>query len=334
MSENLLKKLVEEYYSGRPNLAVDNASLCIFFFACSGSGKSTIRRQIVEKLHATYVCNDEVRELIAKYPEASYQGIELKTVVAKTVEKIFAEAPNKLVVFDNNIIRHYVHNDSYLNVAKANKRPVFIIGIEAAEQELKERIKARGVNVAQTLSMLPQQLQDYKTATTDIKPDWSMNIDGNIQGLFKKIACFISEHAATAQQEYTKKISKERTMIGQNATHANFSVDDLAVAKSFYVDKLGFKVHRESERDMMLESGAGTKVNIYAKPDHKAWDSTVFGIEVSSVKDAVKELADIGIEVAKLDFTDESGIMSDPEMGEAAWFTDPAGNWICISSGV
>jgi len=121
-------------------------------------------------------------------------------------------------------------------------------------------------------------------------------------------------------------------MLGQNATHANFSVNDLAAAKTFYVSKLGFKVIRDNDHEMMLESGAGTRVNIYVKADHKAWDSTVFGIEVTNVGDAVKELSGIGVEVAKFDFTDENGIMTDPTMGEAAWFTDPAGNWICISS--
>ena len=121
-------------------------------------------------------------------------------------------------------------------------------------------------------------------------------------------------------------------MIGQNVTHANFSVDNLETAKTFYVEKLGFKVYREDEGNLMLESGSGTKVNIYAKPDHKAWDSTVLGIEVSDVRSAIKELADIGVQVVKFDFTDEDGIMKDPNMGEAAWFTDPAGNWVCVSS--
>ena len=121
-------------------------------------------------------------------------------------------------------------------------------------------------------------------------------------------------------------------MIGQNVTHANFSVDNLETAKTFYVEKLGFKVYREDEGNLMLESGSGTKVNIYAKPDHKAWDSTVLGIEVSDVRSAIKELADIGVQVAKFDFTDEDGIMKDPNMGEAAWFTDPAGIWVCVSS--
>jgi predicted enzyme related to lactoylglutathione lyase len=121
-------------------------------------------------------------------------------------------------------------------------------------------------------------------------------------------------------------------MIGQNNTHANFSVDDMAVAKQFYIDKLGFTLKKETKYDMMLVSGTGSGVNIYHKPDHKAWDSTVFGIEVNDVKVAIDELNSRGISVEKLEGTNEDGIMSDPEMGDAAWFKDPAGNWICISN--
>lgn len=190
MSKNLLKELVEEYYASRPNLEVSNDPLCIFFFACSGSGKSTTRRRLVEDMKVTYVCNDEVRELMAKYPEAWEQGIELKTIVAETVEKIFAEASNKLVVFDNNIIQYYMHADSYLNVARAHGRPVFIIGLEATEKELTERIKARGVNVTQILSEIPRQLEDYQKARQDIKPSYSLSIDDSTQELIKKIQEF------------------------------------------------------------------------------------------------------------------------------------------------
>jgi catechol 2,3-dioxygenase-like lactoylglutathione lyase family enzyme len=121
-------------------------------------------------------------------------------------------------------------------------------------------------------------------------------------------------------------------MIGQNATHANFSVDDIDVAKAFYTDKLGFSVKHETPYEVMFESAAGTRFNVYPKKDHKAWDSTVFGIEVANVKEAIDELKTQGVSVEKLDGTDENGIMSDPEGGDAAWFRDPAGNWICISS--
>ena len=120
-------------------------------------------------------------------------------------------------------------------------------------------------------------------------------------------------------------------MLGQNYTHANFSVDDLAVAKNFYVGVLGFAVKRVTKYDMMLESGSGTRISVYYKPDHKAWDSTVLGIEVADVRAAISELNAKGVQVEKFDGTDDTGIMSDPEVGEAAWFKDPAGNWICIS---
>jgi len=164
MTKKLLEKIVGEYYSTRPNLHVHNAPLCVFFFACSGSGKTTLRKLLVEELRATYVCNDEVRGLLSQNPQATELGIVVKDIVSRTVEKIFAETSNHLVVFDNNIIQYYMHADSYLNVAKAKARPVYIIGLEATEETLVKRIKTRGVNVAQILEELLGQLRDYDKA--------------------------------------------------------------------------------------------------------------------------------------------------------------------------
>jgi predicted enzyme related to lactoylglutathione lyase len=48
--------------------------------------------------------------------------------------------------------------------------------------------------------------------------------------------------------------------VGQHVTHANFSVDDLATAKSFYIDKLGFTAEKQDEYGVFLRSGAGTRV--------------------------------------------------------------------------
>lgn len=190
MREDILKSLVEEYYEARPNLDVDNKPLCIFFFACSGSGKSTTRKLLVDKLQATYVCNDEVRELLAEHPEATEHGIELKNIIAATVENIFAKSPNKLVIFDNNIIRYYMHDDSYLNVATTNHRPVFIIGLDVSEELLTQRIKDRGVNVAELLSELPGQLKDYQKAKRDLKPNWLSGSDVDAQDLINSIRSF------------------------------------------------------------------------------------------------------------------------------------------------
>lgn len=121
-------------------------------------------------------------------------------------------------------------------------------------------------------------------------------------------------------------------MFGSNAIHANFSVDNLSAARGFYVDILGFKLVKTLPGQLVLEAGQGTAVNIYEKEDHEPWDSTVLGIETEDVDTAVKQLLDADIETAKLPGTDENGIMRDPDIGNAAWFQDPAGNWICISN--
>ena len=88
-----------------------------------------------------------------------------------------------------------MHEDSYLNVAKAKHRPVFIIGLEASESELIQRIKKRGIIVAQLLDELPGQLRDYKKATHDIKPDWSIvtsNFDNEIPALVEHLRTVVA----------------------------------------------------------------------------------------------------------------------------------------------
>lgn len=180
MTDNrLLNDLIQEYYSSRPNLNVHHNPLCVFFVACSGAGKSTIRRLLVEKLGATYVCNDEVRLLLKKYPESNKQGIELKDIIAGVVKKIFAEAHNKLVIYDNSIIQYYMHADSYLNVAKTNRLPVCIIGLSATIEKLEERIRQRNINVPFLLNELPQQIRAYDAALKDIVPDRIIKITGD-----------------------------------------------------------------------------------------------------------------------------------------------------------
>ena len=118
-------------------------------------------------------------------------------------------------------------------------------------------------------------------------------------------------------------------MLGQHKAHANFSVDDLAVAKAFYVDTLGFGLVKEDAGGLLLDGG-GVHIVVYHKADHRPWDSTVLGVEVDDVKAAVDELTASGVQIEKLDGTDADGVMHIPEMGEAAWFKDPAGNWICV----
>lgn len=119
-------------------------------------------------------------------------------------------------------------------------------------------------------------------------------------------------------------------MLGSHRAHANFSVDDLAAARAFYVDTLGFALEREDDIALLLVDGGGGHIVVYHKADHRPWDSTVLGVEVDDVDAAVDALVAAGVSIEALDGTDDKGILRMPGMGEAAWFKDPAGNWICV----
>jgi catechol 2,3-dioxygenase-like lactoylglutathione lyase family enzyme len=123
-------------------------------------------------------------------------------------------------------------------------------------------------------------------------------------------------------------------MISLQSTHANFSVNDIDQAKEFYVNKLGLRLYKEREGNIVLQSASESKVNIYLKEDHIAWDSTILGIEVDDLESAIDELASNGVVIEKLPGTDERGILHDDDMGDAAWCKDPGGNWVCISIGL
>lgn len=168
----LLDALVNEYFGTRPNLGVAHPPLCIFFLACSGSGKSTLRRRIVEALKATYVCNDEVRQMLERHPEAVRSGIGLKDIVTKTWMRVLSEAPNKMVVFDSNVIRYYRQPDSYILTARSLDLPLFVINLHMSESLLKKRIIARGIDTDSLLSELPTQLNHYERARSTLSSDY------------------------------------------------------------------------------------------------------------------------------------------------------------------
>ncbi|MES2876067.1 MAG: VOC family protein [Patescibacteria group bacterium] len=123
-------------------------------------------------------------------------------------------------------------------------------------------------------------------------------------------------------------------MIHITSTHANFSVNDIEAAKDFYVNKLGLRLYKERKDNIVLQSTSESKVNIYLKEDHAPWNSTVLGIEVDDLESALTDLAESGVTVEKVPGTDDKGIMHDTDTGDVAWCKDPAGNWVCISTGV
>ncbi len=117
-------------------------------------------------------------------------------------------------------------------------------------------------------------------------------------------------------------------------TFTSLSVNDLAKAKSFYIEKLGLdKVSMEDQGVLMIETAGDTKFMIYRKENHEPADFTVLNFEVDNLVSVLNKLKNRGVNIEKTDETDNEGIA---EMGpvKAAWIRDPSGNWIALFQNV
>ena len=126
-------------------------------------------------------------------------------------------------------------------------------------------------------------------------------------------------------------------MIEINAAFSGFSVNDLAIAKDFYTQKLGLEIASE-KMGLELVLPNGGNVFIYDKPDHQPATFTVLNFVVSDIDKAVDELSSTGItfeifEMGNGVSQDDKGVLRglSANMGpNIAWFKDPAGNILSI----
>lgn len=125
-------------------------------------------------------------------------------------------------------------------------------------------------------------------------------------------------------------------MLKDSATVANLAVKDIAVARKFYEDTLGFDVI-DNEGDLVYayESG-GSRFMIYQSDfagTNKATAMTwVVGDDVEEV---AKDLKAKGIQFEHYDMPDlklKGDVYSNDHM-QVAWFKDPDGNILNIVSG-
>lgn len=112
--------------------------------------------------------------------------------------------------------------------------------------------------------------------------------------------------------------------------YTSFSVKDLAEAKEFYVDKLGFTMGAEMTDEALKVVSGGQRYHIYPKADHTPADFTLINFKVDDIAAAMAELKAKGISFEQ--YSGEGGITTD-ENGVAshgprkmAWFKDPSGN--------
>ena len=123
-------------------------------------------------------------------------------------------------------------------------------------------------------------------------------------------------------------------MFDASKAFSGFSVDDIAAAKSFYGDTIGFDVSEEHGL-LWLRIGQGSGVLVYPKPDHTPAAFTILNFAVADIDEAVDELTKRGVRFVRYEGfeQDEKGIHRGDEGPPIAWFTDPAGNVLAVLEG-
>jgi catechol 2,3-dioxygenase-like lactoylglutathione lyase family enzyme len=110
--------------------------------------------------------------------------------------------------------------------------------------------------------------------------------------------------------------------------HAYIPVKDLARARQFYEQKLGFTPKREAEAGVVYEFGGGTSCFLYPTPNAGTSKASQAFWEVDDIEREVAELKGRGVRFEEYEGT-KDGIATGGG-AKAAWFRDPDGNIMAV----
>jgi len=123
-------------------------------------------------------------------------------------------------------------------------------------------------------------------------------------------------------------------MLTEASLHPSLAVADLARARSWYTDKLGWEPAIEPPGSLIYKVDEAF-FTLYESEFAGTAKNTVMNWTVPDVRAEVGRLRDRGVEFEDYDFGDArtvDGIMSDPSGGASAWFKDADGNTIALLS--
>jgi predicted enzyme related to lactoylglutathione lyase len=120
-------------------------------------------------------------------------------------------------------------------------------------------------------------------------------------------------------------------MFTPTGAFSGFSVNDIDAAFTFYSEKLGLTVERNSMGFLNIVLASGARILAYSKQNHEPATYTILNFEVADVGAAVADLATRGLTMTRYEGMpqDDDGVMrgNGPDI---AWFTDPAGNVLSV----
>jgi catechol 2,3-dioxygenase-like lactoylglutathione lyase family enzyme len=103
---------------------------------------------------------------------------------------------------------------------------------------------------------------------------------------------------------------------------------DLAVARSFYEDKLGLEVVLEDEQFLTFACGGDSRLVVTKSTVGTADEATKASWRVRDIVAEVATLRARGVEVLDLPDLNTVGGVADIGFAFAAWFVDPDRNWL------
>jgi predicted enzyme related to lactoylglutathione lyase len=121
-------------------------------------------------------------------------------------------------------------------------------------------------------------------------------------------------------------------MFENTKAYSGFATDDIDRAREFYGGILDLEVSELFPGGLMLNLPGGRDTLIYHKPGFTPATYTMLNFEVPDIEAAVDELNSRGIEMERYEGfnQDDKGITRMPDTPVGAWFTDPAGNILCV----
>jgi catechol 2,3-dioxygenase-like lactoylglutathione lyase family enzyme len=110
-------------------------------------------------------------------------------------------------------------------------------------------------------------------------------------------------------------------------------VSDLNRARQFYETTLGLRVTDADSFAVVVEAN-GTTVRLTHVPDLTPQAFTIAGCEVADIEATIDALAGSGVEFRRYEGMgqNEKGIWEAPGGHRVAWFPDPDGNTLSLSS--
>jgi catechol 2,3-dioxygenase-like lactoylglutathione lyase family enzyme len=115
---------------------------------------------------------------------------------------------------------------------------------------------------------------------------------------------------------------------------AMIAASDLARAKAWYEEKLGFTPYWEDPADLLVYRAGKSHFSIYQTPSAGTAKNTVAAWRVGDLRAEVSELRSRGVVFEEYDFGDSrtvDGILVDPNGDSVAWFKDSEGNVLGLS---